>query len=48
MEVEEKLKDGFTQIHNHRRKTKKKTIDNTGRKNHNTNSFESLNQLPEV
>jgi len=29
-------------------KQKEKTIDNTGRNNHNTNSFESLNQLPEV
>jgi hypothetical protein len=45
---EEKPKDGFTQVQNHRRKTQKKPATNNGRKNPNTNSFEALINLPEA
>ena len=43
---EEKMKDGLTQVQNHRRQTQKKPTTNNGRKNPKTNSFEALINLP--
>jgi hypothetical protein len=46
--VEEKQKDGFTQVLNHKKQTQKKPNQSSGRRNFNNNSFDALNNLPEA
>jgi hypothetical protein len=47
-EMEEKMKEGFTQVQNRKNQAQKKTHQGGGRKNSNANSFDTLNHLPEV
>jgi hypothetical protein len=45
--VEEKQKDGFTQVMNHKKQAQKKPNQSSGRRSFNNNSFDALNNLPE-